>query len=146
LREHRQSLHELRRERAGHRLALKVARSELDRVRSEHRRMVNGRTVFWGAHKDHAAHHKSALADSKKIARAGLDAHRRALAANSWILMLADMYTKLEKARKEREQARAERRAQKAAARAAARVVAVAERRIRPVPTEGSGTEEVAAL
>ncbi|MBM3451162.1 MAG: hypothetical protein FJX78_09335 [Armatimonadetes bacterium] len=154
MREHRQSLHELRRERVGtrdsHRTIVKQDRSELDRVRSEHRRTLNRRTVFWGAHKDEASLHKDALSAAKTIARSGLDAHRRALAENPWIMMLADMVVKMEAARKEKERLRAERFAQKRAQRAAAKANKVAARAVAPssadAPAPAGGPEETAAM
>ncbi len=55
------------------------------------------------------AEHSEALEAAKRMARENLDAHRRALAKDAWLLKLVELYERLQQQRAERNPRRAAR-------------------------------------
>jgi hypothetical protein len=55
--------------------------------------------------------HKQLLAEAKRIARQDLEEHKRALAANPWLMLLVKMYERTREQSVERERRTTEKRA-----------------------------------
>lgn len=113
LRTHREALWEVRREtvevRADHRRLLDRERRRKARIRQDLARYASAHTAYRGEH-------RAVLEGAKRTAREGLDAHRRALQENAWLLKLVALYEQVQQMRAQRARARAERAVQAAAA------------------------------
>jgi hypothetical protein len=110
-------LREIRREavwfRDEHRRTLQRERQALAALRDEPRKHaardeLRGHTAY---HSVHRGEHKQLLGEAKRIAREGLEEHKRALEANPWILRMVDVYDRMQAVRAERDRRRAQRRA-----------------------------------
>ncbi len=113
LRAHREALWEIRREtvkvRADYRRALDGERRRRARIRHELSQYASAHTAYRGEH-------RAVLEGAKRMAREGLDAHRKALQENAWLLKLVALYERVQQMRAQRVRARAERTAQARAA------------------------------
>ncbi|MDR7600594.1 MAG: hypothetical protein QN191_11625 [Armatimonadota bacterium] len=109
LRAHREALWEVRREtvkvRADYRRVLDSERRRRARIRRE-------LTQYASAHTAYRGEHRAVLEGAKRMAREGLDAHRKALQENAWLLKLVALYEQIQQMRAQRARARAERAAQ----------------------------------
>jgi hypothetical protein len=105
LRVHREVLWEVRREtvayRADYRRVLDGERRRRGRVRQELARYASAHTAYRGEH-------RAVLNGAKRMAREGLDAHRKALQENAWLLKLVALYERIQQMRAQRARARAE--------------------------------------
>jgi len=103
-----------------HREALWEARKETVAFRADHLRLLDRERRTLAVHcqalqrpRVHATHrveHRAVLEDAKRLAREGLDAHRRALAENAWLLKLVELYERMQQLRAQRERRKAARR------------------------------------
>ncbi len=112
LRVHREVLWEVRREtvayRADCRRVLEGERRRRARARQELARYASAHTAYRGEH-------RAVLNGAKRMAREGLDAHRKfldahrkALQENAWLLKLVALYERIQQMRAQRARARAE--------------------------------------
>ena len=105
LRVHREVLWEVRREtvayRADYRRVLDGERRRRARVRQELARYASAHTAYRGEH-------RAVLNGAKRMAREGLDAHRKALQENAWLLKLVALYERIQQMRAQRARARGE--------------------------------------
>jgi len=108
LRVHREVLWEVRREtvayRTDHRRVLDGERRRRARVRQELARYASARTAY----RAYRGEHRAVLDGAKRMAREGLDAHRKALQENAWLLKLVALYERIQEMRAQRARARAE--------------------------------------
>lgn len=106
-----------------HREALWEVRRETVRVQADYRRVLDGErrrrarirrelTQYASAHTAYRGEHRAVLEGAKRMAREGLDAHRKALQENAWLLKLVALYERVQQMRVQRARARAERAAQ----------------------------------
>lgn len=109
LRAHREALWEVRREtvkvRADYRWVLEGERRRRARIRRELSQYISAHTAYRGEH-------RAVLEGAKRMAREGLDAHRKALQENAWLLKLVVLYERVQQMRALRARAQAERAAQ----------------------------------
>ncbi len=102
-----------------HREALWEVRRDTVAVRADYRRVLDGerRRRAWArhelaryasAHTAYRGEHRAVLEGAKRLARDGLDAHRRALQENAWLLKLVALYERIQQMRAQRARARAE--------------------------------------
>lgn len=106
LRVHREVLREVRREamayRQDYRRTLDGERSRRSRVRQQLRQdMVRYASA-------HRREHRAVLEGAKRMAREGLDAHRKALQESAWLLKLVALYERIQQMRAQRARARTE--------------------------------------
>jgi ABC-type histidine transport system ATPase subunit len=108
-----------------HREALWEVRRDAVAVRSEYRRLLDGerrRQVrvreelarYASAHTAYRGEHRAVLERARRAAREGLEAHRKALQENAWLLKLVALYERVQQMRAQRARARAERAAEAA--------------------------------
>jgi len=104
-----------------HREALWEVRREMVAIRADYREVLNRerrvRQDVAGYMKVHTApayrgQHRAALEVARRLAREGLEARRKALQENAWLLKVVALYEHLQQMRAQRDRARAERRAQ----------------------------------
>lgn len=109
LRVHREVLREVRREamayRQDYRRVLDGERSRRSRVRQQLREDMVRDT---SAHTVYRGEHRAVLERAKRMAREGLDAHRKALQENAWLLKLVALYERVQQMRAQRVRARIE--------------------------------------
>ncbi|MCS7234925.1 MAG: hypothetical protein RMM30_02975 [Armatimonadota bacterium] len=109
LRVHREALWEVRREmvaaREDHR---RDYRRVLDGERRRRARVRHELAQYASAHAAYRGEHRAVLDGAKRLARDGLDAHRRALQENAWLLKLVALYEHIQQMRAQRARARAE--------------------------------------
>ncbi len=106
IRVHERVLTEVRREalaeRDAYRKALDGERRRLSVERDAYRKALDGERRRLSRYRSVArpAEHREVLRQAKQMAREGLDAHRRALEQNLWILHLVALYERLLNARR----------------------------------------------
>ncbi len=104
LRAHREALWEARRETVTdwteHRRVLDAERRRRARVRQDLQRLTSAHTAYRGEH-------RVVLEGAIRMAREGLDAHRKALQENAWLLKLVALYERLQQMRAQRARAKA---------------------------------------
>lgn len=87
--------------RQDYRKVLDGERRRRSRVRQELARYASAHTAYRGEH-------RAVLEGAKRMAREGLDAHRKALQENAWLLKLVALYERVQQMRAQRARARAE--------------------------------------
>lgn len=83
-----------------HERFLVEARHEALRARSLHREAIQRSRHRAGPTLRPPAEHRAGLEEARRLARAGLEAHRRALAENPWLLQLVALYERMQTMRR----------------------------------------------
>lgn len=91
-----------------HERFLVEARHEALRARSLHREAVQRSRSSARSTLRPPAEHRAGLEEARRLARAGLEAHRRALQENPWILQLVALYERVQAVRQVWQNRRAE--------------------------------------